>query len=88
MAYSQTTVVLGGLIHVPILIAQFWMFDKRMSKVYLAQKAAQEQADKAAKAKADAEAAAKEKADKSAKAKAKAAAAAKAAKDKSADSEG
>ena len=64
MAYSQTVVVLGGLVHVPIAIAQFWMFDKRMSKAYMARKAAEAEVAAKAKAEAEAEAAAKAAADK------------------------
>ncbi len=81
MGYSQITVVLGGLVHIPILIGILWVFDKRTSQGYEAQKAIEAQekakaeaeaAEKAAAEKAAAEKAAAEKA--AAKAKAEAAA--------------
>ncbi len=81
MAYSDLTVVLGGIIHVPILIGILKFFDGVTAKNY---RIAQAEAEAKAKAKADAEAKAKEaeaerlKAEAAAKAKAKADAEAKA----------
>ena len=76
MAYSQTTVLLGGLVHIPIIIGLLWFFDNTTAKGYRAQQAAKEAAEaKAAlEAKVKAEAEAKAAAEKAAKAKAKAAA--------------
>jgi len=82
MAYSQTTVLLGGLVHIPILIGLLWFFDITTSKGYKEQQAAKEAAEaKAAlEAKAKAQEEAKVAAAKAAKAaKAKSEAAAKAA---------
>jgi len=38
MAYSETKVVLGGLAHIPILIAIFWFIDRRIGRNALSQK--------------------------------------------------
>ncbi len=54
MAYNSLTVVIGGLVHVPIVIGLLKTFDNITVKGYLAEKAAREQAE--AKAKAEAEA--------------------------------
>ena len=56
MAYSETTVLLGGLAHVPILIAVATTLDKRTAPLYNAQEAARAQAKAEADAKAAAEA--------------------------------
>ena len=76
MAYSQVQVMLGGAIHIPIVIGILKFWDNKTSKSYNEQKAAQEKAAAAAKAKALEEAQAKA----AAAAEAKAAAAAKKAK--------
>ena len=34
MAYSQATILIGGIMHIPILITPFWIIDKRYSKTY------------------------------------------------------
>ncbi len=70
MAYNEVTVVMGGLVHVPIVIGLFKFFDSLTVKGYKAQQAAIAEAE----AKAKAEAAQKAKAEAEAKAKAKAAA--------------
>ena len=44
MGYSESTIVLGGLVHVPILISLLWFFDKRTSKAYAIKKAAEDKA--------------------------------------------
>ena len=81
MAYSQVQVMLGGAVHIPIVIGLLKFCDNKTSRAYNVQKAAQEQAAAEAKAKAVAEAQAKAAADAKAKAasdaKAKAAAQAK-----------
>ena len=74
MAYSQVQVMLGGAVHIPIVIAFLKFCDNKTSQSFKEQKAAEEQAAVQAKAKADAEAKAKA----AAEAKAKAAAEAKA----------
>ncbi len=90
MAYSQVQVMLGGAVHIPIVIGFLKFCDNKTSKSYNAQKAAAEQAAAEAKAKAAAEAkakaAAEAKAKAAAEAKAKAAAEAKA-NEKKADSD-
>ena len=76
MAYSQVQVMLGGAVHIPIVIGFLKFCDNKTSKSYQDQKAAEEKAAEAAKAKALADAqakaaaAAKTKAAKEAKAKA------------------
>ena len=81
MAYSQVQVMLGGAVHIPIVIAFLKFCDNKTSQSFKEQKAAEEQAAGQAKAKADAEAKAKAAAEAKAKAaseaKAKAAAEAK-----------
>ncbi len=81
MAYSQVQVMLGGAVHIPIVIAFLKFCDNKTSQSFKEQKAAEEQAAAQAKAKADAEAKAKAAAEAKAKAaseaKAKAAAEAK-----------
>ena len=72
MAYSQSTVVIGGLAHIPILITLVWLFDKRTRKSYDATQAALAAAKAAAKAAEEAKAAEKAKAAAAAKAKAEA----------------
>ena len=74
MAYSQVQVMLGGAVHIPILIGFLKVCDNKTSRSYNTQKAAAEKAAAEAKAKAVAEAQAKA----AAEAKAKAAAEAKA----------
>ncbi len=74
MAYSQITVALGGLAHVPILIAVLKFFDGATAKNYESQKAAEDKAK--AEAAAAEEAKAKAAAAKAAEAKAAAAKAA------------
>ena len=86
MAYSQVQVMLGGAVHIPIVIGLLKFCDNKTSKSYNLQKAAEEKAAAEAKAKAAAEAAAKAKAADEAKAKAAAAAKAKAAKAKETES--
>ena len=66
MAYSQVQVMIGGAVHIPIVIAFLKFCDNKTSKSYKQQRAAEEQAAAQAKAKADAEA--KEKAAAAAKA--------------------
>ena len=68
MAYSEAKVLIGGLVHIPIVIGLFWLIDRRTSKQFLANKRAKEE-----KAKADAEAKLKAKAEAEEKAKADAA---------------
>ena len=59
MAYSQVQVMIGGAVHIPIVIGFLKFCDNKTSKSYKDQKAAEQQAAAAAKAKADAEAKAK-----------------------------
>ena len=63
MAYSQATVLAGGLVHVPIVIGLLSFFNGKTSKRYREEKAAKEKeiALKAAQEKAKAEKAAQEK---------------------------
>ncbi len=68
MAYSQVQVMLGGAVHIPILIGILKFWDNKTSKSYNEQKAATEKAAAAAKAKALAEAQAKAAAEAQAKA--------------------
>ncbi len=81
MAYSDFTVVTGGIIHVPIVVGLLKFFDGVTSKNYLAEKAARDAAEAKAKKEAEAKAqeeAARQKAAEAAKAKADAEAKAKA----------
>ena len=68
MAYSQVQVMLGGAVHIPILIGILKFWDNKTSKSYNEEKAAKEKAAAAAKAKAAAEAQAKAAAEAKAKA--------------------
>ena len=63
MAYSQVQVMLGGAVHIPIVIGLLKFWDNKTSKTYNEKKAAEEQAAAEAKAKALAEAQAKAAAD-------------------------
>ena len=86
MAYSQVQVMLGGAVHIPIVIGLLKFCDNKTKQSYTTQKAAEEKAA-AAEAKAAAAAKAKAKAASEAKAKAAAEAKAAAAKEKPAESE-
>ena len=81
MAYSQVQVMLGGAVHIPIVIGLLKFCDNKTSQSYNAQKAAEQQAAaaeaKAQAAAAEAKATAEAKAAAAAKAKTKAAAEAK-----------
>ncbi|CAE21324.1 Type I antifreeze protein [Prochlorococcus marinus str. MIT 9313] len=83
MAYPESQVVMGGLVHIPIIIGVFWALNNLTTGGSKAKKAAEAQAKQAAEeaaAKAAAEAAAKQAAEQAAaKAAAEAAAAKKAA---------
>ena len=90
MAYSQVQVMIGGAVHIPIVIGFLKFCDNKTSRSYNVQKAAKEAAEAKAKAEAVAEAQAKAAAQArqqaAAEAKAKAAAEAKAT-EKTSDSE-
>ena len=47
MAYSEAKVLIGGLIHIPIIIGLFWFIDRRIGRNYLAAKLAKESKSKA-----------------------------------------
>ena len=90
MAYSQATVLIGGIAHVPILVGLLWTVDKRAGKSHRLKQIAAEaeakvKAEAEAKAKAKAAAEAKAKAEAEAKAKAEAEAKAKAEAEESSD---
>ncbi len=59
MAYSEAKVLIGGLVHIPIVIGIFWLIDRRIGKRFLTEKLAKENK---AKAKSGAAAKAKEEA--------------------------
>ncbi len=70
MAYSQSTVLLGGLVHVPIIVAILRAWDEKSKARYLATQAIKEAAAQKLKAEAEAKALAEAKAAKKAKEKA------------------